>query len=268
MNKRSMRQADVAPADRSADEVNNLVRCVAEATPMELVELEWQGVTVAFLRTFAAQLGVSDARLSEIIGVPKGTNARRSAEVRVVGAAGHAAIALIELLAEVQEIVANSTSPRAEGFDVAKWLGQWIELPQPALDGRRPVELIGTPTGARVVLRLLGGIESGAQAPEKDGATAIRDLTQPTSALKEDRPVVHSDRGGHCRSPRWLSRIAGAQLVRSMSRKGYSPDNAACEGFFGRLKTELFYSRNWLSTTIDEFVAALAPTSTGTTRRG
>ena len=36
-----------------------------------------------------------------------------------------------------------------------------------------------------------------------------------------------------------------------------SPDNAACEGFFGRLKTELFYSHNWLSTTIEEFVAAL-----------
>jgi len=68
---------------------------------------------------------------------------------------------------------------------------------------------------------------------------------------------VHSDRGGHYRWPGWLSRIADAKLIRSMSRKGYSPDNAACEGFFGRLKTELFYSRNWLSTTIEEFVAAL-----------
>jgi putative transposase len=42
-----------------------------------------------------------------------------------------------------------------------------------------------------------------------------------------------------------------------MSRKGYSPDNAACGGFFGCLKTELFYSRNWLSTTIEEFIAAV-----------
>jgi transposase InsO family protein len=29
-----------------------------------------------------------------------------------------------------------------------------------------------------------------------------------------------------------------------MSRKACSPDNAACEGFFGRLKTELFYARS------------------------
>ena len=72
-----------------------------------------------------------------------------------------------------------------------------------------------------------------------------------------DRPVVHSDRGGHYRWPGWLSRIAEAKLVRSMSRKGCSPDNAACEGFFGRLKTEMFFSRDWLSTTIEEFVAAV-----------
>ena len=41
-----------------------------------------------------------------------------------------------------------------------------------------------------------------------------------------------------------------------MSRKGCSPDNAACEGFFGRLKTELFYPRNWQATTIEQFIQA------------
>lgn len=39
-----------------------------------------------------------------------------------------------------------------------------------------------------------------------------------------------------------------------MSRKGYTPDNAACEGFFGRLKNEMFYNRNWLNVSIDEFI--------------
>ena len=45
-----------------------------------------------------------------------------------------------------------------------------------------------------------------------------------------------------------------ANLIRSMSRKGCSPDNAACEGFFGRLKTELFYPRAWQATTIEQFI--------------
>lgn len=42
-----------------------------------------------------------------------------------------------------------------------------------------------------------------------------------------------------------------------MSRKGCSPDNAACEGFFGRLKTELFYPRNWQATTIEQLIEAV-----------
>jgi len=48
-----------------------------------------------------------------------------------------------------------------------------------------------------------------------------------------------------------------AKLIRSMSRKGCSPDNAACEGFFGRLKTELFYPGDWQSITIEQFIQAV-----------
>ena len=39
-----------------------------------------------------------------------------------------------------------------------------------------------------------------------------------------------------------------------MSRKGCSPDNAACECFFGRLKTAMFYPRDWKATTIEQFI--------------
>ena len=48
-----------------------------------------------------------------------------------------------------------------------------------------------------------------------------------------------------------------AGLVRSMSKKGCSPDNSACEGFFGRLKNEMFYGRNWKGVSIDDFMSRL-----------
>ena len=48
--------------------------------------------------------------------------------------------------------------------------------------------------------------------------------------------------------------MGDAKFIRSMSRKGCSPDNSACEGFFGRLKNELFYPRNWQTTTIEQFI--------------
>ena len=42
-----------------------------------------------------------------------------------------------------------------------------------------------------------------------------------------------------------------------MSRKGCSPDNAACEGFFGRLKTELFHSRSWQTVSTDQLIEVI-----------
>jgi hypothetical protein len=38
-----------------------------------------------------------------------------------------------------------------------------------------------------------------------------------------------------------------------MSRKACSPDNAACEGFFGWLKNELFYPRDWKGNTLEQY---------------
>lgn len=93
--------------------------------------------------------------------------------------------------------------------------------------------------------------------PNAELVNTMLDAAIDRIGASDSRPVVHSDRGGHYRWPGWLSRIADARLIRSMSRKGCSPDNAACEGFFGRLKIEMFYSRDWLHTTIDDFVACL-----------
>lgn len=72
-----------------------------------------------------------------------------------------------------------------------------------------------------------------------------------------ENPVVHSDRGCHYRWPGWIERMEKAHLVRSMSKKGCSPDNSACEGVFGRLKNEMFYNRDWSDVSIDEFISIL-----------
>ena len=94
-------------------------------------------------------------------------------------------------------------------------------------------------------------------SPDAELVNTMLDAAVETVTGGDKRPIVHSDRGGHYRWPGWLSRIAKANLIRSMSRKACSPDNAACEGFFGRLKTEMFYPRDWRSSTIDQFIQAL-----------
>ena len=87
---------------------------------------------------------------------------------------------------------------------------------------------------------------------------ANRMLDEAISLLSEgEHPVIHSDRGGHYRWPGWIERMAKAKLTRSMSKKGCSPDNAACEGFFGRLKNEMFYGRSWMGVTLEAFMGEL-----------
>ena len=93
--------------------------------------------------------------------------------------------------------------------------------------------------------------------PDADLVNTMLDSAVETVANCDNRPIVHSDRGSHYRWPGWLSRMSNARLIRSMSRKGCSPDNAACEGFFGRLKTEMFYGQDWKGTTIAQFIAVV-----------
>jgi len=69
-----------------------------------------------------------------------------------------------------------------------------------------------------------------------------------------EKPIVHSDRGAHYRWPGWISRMPEGTLTRSMSKKGYTPDNPACEGFFGRLNNEMFYNDDLSRTTVDDFL--------------
>ncbi len=42
-----------------------------------------------------------------------------------------------------------------------------------------------------------------------------------------------------------------------MLRKGRSPDNSRMEGFFGTLKNEMFYGRDWSKATLEELGAKI-----------
>ena len=65
--------------------------------------------------------------------------------------------------------------------------------------------------------------------------------------------VTHSDRGCHYQWPEWIRICKGHGLILSMSAKGCSPDNAAAEGFFGRLKQEFFHKRDFTGVMVDGF---------------
>jgi putative toxin-antitoxin system antitoxin component (TIGR02293 family) len=150
-------------AYHSAKGVDDYVRQVARATPLQLVEIERQGVLGSFIKDLSRRMEIPSSRIFAILGVPKATAEKKAAAgERVEGRGGQAAIGMVRLLGIAQEIAANSTASEAKTFDATKWLGQWIERPQAALGGRKPADLLDTPTGVEMVARLLGSVESGA----------------------------------------------------------------------------------------------------------
>ena len=83
-------------------------------------------------------------------------------------------------------------------------------------------------------------------------------LTDACSTLRDsEKPIIHSDRGCHYRWPEWIRICKEHGLTRSMSAKGCSPDNAAAEGFFGRIKQEFFHRRSFAGVSMDGFIDML-----------
>lgn len=93
-------------------------------------------------------------------------------------------------------------------------------------------------------------------SPNTELANSMLDDAAKT-LLENEHPIVHSDRGSHYRWPGWILRMKQYGLTRSMSKKGCSPDNSACEGFFGVLKNAMFYGRDWRNVSVQEFITRL-----------
>lgn len=75
--------------------------------------------------------------------------------------------------------------------------------------------------------------------------------------IKDRKCIIHNDRGFHYRIKSWIDLMEGFGYIRSMSKKGCTPDNSMCEGFFGTIKNEFFYPNDWRNTTCDEFIPLL-----------
>jgi uncharacterized protein (DUF2384 family) len=128
----------------------------------EVIEIERGGVPArAFLRT-TEKLKLPSSRVLQIFNIPKSTAAHKiKMGTRFEGTEALASLRLEKLLALAQSIASNSLHPDAKKFDSGKWLGEWIESPQPALGGIKPSELLDTEAGGQRVYQVLAAIESG-----------------------------------------------------------------------------------------------------------
>ena len=88
-----------AIAYRSTKGVDDYVRRVARATPMEIVEIERQGVLGSFIKDLSKRMEIPSSRFFTILGVPRRRRRRRPRRARGSrGRGGQATIGMVKLL--------------------------------------------------------------------------------------------------------------------------------------------------------------------------
>jgi putative toxin-antitoxin system antitoxin component (TIGR02293 family) len=138
-----------------------LARELAAAAPDEQVLVERQGLPASLVSSLADAMEMSRVRVFEIMDLPRASMEKKiSGQEALSGVANLRTLNLLSLLAKARDIVADSLAPEAKNFDVAGWLGRWIETPQPALGGKMPSQFLDTEFGARMVERTLGALRS------------------------------------------------------------------------------------------------------------
>ena len=64
--------------------------------------------------------------------------------------------------------------------------------------------------------------------------------------------ILHSDQGYQYQLKAYHNKLKDMDIIQSMSRKGNCLDNSPTENFFGRLKTEMFYEKEYLYNSLEE----------------
>ncbi len=80
-----------------------------------------------------------------------------------------------------------------------------------------------------------------------DNALVLRNFELARNKYPDARPMLHSDRGFQYTSKEFRRRLDEAGMRQSMSRVGHCIDNGPMEGFWGILKSEMYYLRKFES---------------------
>jgi transposase InsO family protein len=69
--------------------------------------------------------------------------------------------------------------------------------------------------------------------------------------------ILHSDQGYQYQLKAYHTKLKELEIIQSMSRKGNCLNNSPTENFFGRLKTEIFYDKEYEYESIDQLKKAV-----------
>ena len=119
--------------------------------PHDLADLVRRGLPTGSVKALAGRLDIRNAVLSKKLGIPQRTLTRRlSGRARLTASESDRAVRLARVYANAVEMIGE------EGKAV-----QWLQTPNRALGGERPIDQVDTDIGAREVEDILTRIAYG-----------------------------------------------------------------------------------------------------------
>ena len=88
-----------------------------------------------------------------------------------------------------------------------------------------------------------------------NNALVFETFDEATSLYPDAKPIFHSDRGFQYTNKVFHQKLVNAGMIQSMSRVGRCLDNAPMEGWWGVLKSEMYYLKKFTSR--EELVSAI-----------
>lgn len=162
-SKRQSGVAEAATGSRTPLRAQTFRALLRNAPLAERVAIEREGVPFQVVQGLIDGIGVSSVDFQRYVRMPKATFSKKMKEKALFsGTPGQSVVGLLELINKVEDMLLAEQGDALAGFDVEKWVGQWIQRPQPALGGMAPADLLDTPSGRESVMRVLGAIQSGA----------------------------------------------------------------------------------------------------------
>lgn len=130
---------------------------------VEFIDNFRSGIEPEYVNWIAAHMGTSQKNLQDYLQLSSTTLERKKNKLVNLDIYQSERLAgLKRLIDQVQAMVEDSGDPT--DFDAAEWLGRWIEMPLPALGGKKPADYLSTVSGQKLLSNLLNQMQSGAYA--------------------------------------------------------------------------------------------------------
>lgn len=133
------------------------------ASPSERIGIIRQGIPAQALIDLVEDTGMTKELVITTLHFPRATiNRRISKQEALPAECTERFLGIQKMIGQVEVMMAESGA--VADFNAARWVGEWIEQPSPALGGATPAQYMDTIEGQEMIAALLARMQSGAYA--------------------------------------------------------------------------------------------------------